>query len=144
MFNKNLIIKVTKKIIKGVGCFKFHQVSTSDIIEKAPILVQNQEVKLVQSDEGKLSLRILLDVKELNLYEMWEVGVSYGFNSSEYLEPFDLAIIRVSSGEFIIRLSATFNKSNSNEYFYTIDFFSKFISVLPNQLEVLDMFYDLS
>lgn len=135
---------MSNTIIKGVGSFKFHHVSVSDTIEKAPILVQKQEIELVQSNEGKLSLKILLDVKELDWYEMWEVGVSHGYNSCEYMDPFDLAIIRTSPKEFIIRLSAHSNKAKSDEYFYTFDFFSKFISVLPSQLEVLDMFYDIS
>ncbi len=130
-------------VIKGKGCFKFHQISIADKIEDSPILFQNQEIELIQS-ESKLSLRVSLDVIDLDFKEVWEVGVSESFNSSENLEPFDLEIIRVSLLEFIIRISATCNKSNCDDNIFTLELFSKFSTVLPKQFMALDSFYDLA
>lgn len=130
------------RITNGLGCLKFHQISISDRIEEPAKVLQNQIVELVQHG-SKVSIRVMIDIKELSLKEIWEVGISHKFNSSEKLEPFDLAIIRVSSNEFIVRLSATLDDSFSDEFVFSIEFYSKFKLELPQQFKDLEMFYDL-
>lgn len=129
-------------IQNGLGCIKLHQISISDRIEEPAMVLQNQIVELVQRD-SELSIRVMIDIKELSLCETWEVGISHKFNSSEKLEPYDLAIIRVSSNEFLIRLSASLDDSISDEFIYSIEFYSKFKLDLPHQFKDLEMFYDL-
>jgi hypothetical protein len=128
--------------IQGLGCLKLHQISISDRIEEPAIVLQNQIVELIQCD-SELSIRVMIDIKELSLCETWEVGISHKFNSSEKLEPYSFAIIRVSSNEFIIRLSASLDDSISDEFVFSIEFYSKFKLELPQQFKDLEMFYDL-
>lgn len=129
-------------IINGLGCLKLHKISISDRIEEPSLVLNNQLVELIQHD-SEVSLRLRIDIKELSLNELWEVGISHKFNSSEKIEPYDLAIIRVSSNQFILKLSASLDDSLSNDYIYSLDFYSKFNSEIPKLFINIEMFYDL-
>lgn len=129
--------------IYGSISLKYHEVSISDTCKELTYLVDKAVVSLI-SHEDDYFIEVKLQIPELKLEETWKIGITNDFNSSETLEPFFKSILRTSSNEFVIHLSATCNVSDSEDHLFAFELYAKFQSTLPEHFKALDCFYDLA